>query len=80
MEIYRLQTKKDGILSMLSQSISTEHTIHPSFGTAEFFEFVLRNPLNVQHMVRIECDDKDLRFVFNSESCSKEDSYTVENL
>ncbi|KAK3594431.1 hypothetical protein CHS0354_000253 [Potamilus streckersoni] len=63
MEIYRLQTKKDGILSMLSQSISTEHTIHPSFGTAEFFEFVLRNPFNVQHMVQIQCDDKDLRVV-----------------
>lgn len=45
---------------MLSQSISTEHTIHPSFGTAEFFEFVLRNPFNVEHNVRIEWEDKSL--------------------
>ncbi|WAR15221.1 NPHP4-like protein, partial [Mya arenaria] len=62
-EIYRLQTKKDGIQSMLSQSISTEHTIHPSFGTAEYFEFVLRNPFNVEHHVRIEWEDKSLQCI-----------------
>ena len=61
LEIYRLQTKKDGIVSMLSQSITTEHTIHPSFGNSEFFEFVLRNPYNVEHTIRIEWEDKSLQ-------------------
>lgn len=63
LEIYRLQTKKDGILNMLSQSISTEHVIHPSFGTSEFFEFVLKNPLNVQQTITIEHEDSDLRVI-----------------
>lgn len=63
LEIYRLQTKKDGIINMLSQSISTEHTINPSFGTSEFFEFVLKNPLNVQQTITIEHEDKDLRVI-----------------
>jgi len=59
-----MQTKKDGIQTMLSQSITTEHTIHPSFGTSEFFEFVLRNPYNVEHTVKIEWEDKSLQYVF----------------
>lgn len=63
LEIYRLQTKKDGIEAMLGQSITTEHTIHPSFGTSEFFEFVLRNPFNVQHTVRIEWESQQLHCV-----------------
>ena len=61
MEIYRLQSKQEGIVSMLSQSITTEHTIHPSFGTSEFFEFVLRNPYNVEHTIKIEWEDKSLQ-------------------
>ncbi|KAL4221030.1 Nephrocystin-4 [Mactra antiquata] len=63
LEIYRLQTKKDGIQAMLSQSITTEHTIHPSFGTSEFFEFVLRNPYNVEHTVSIEWESKHLQCI-----------------
>ena len=59
-----MQTKKDGIQTMLSQSITTEHTLHPSFGTSEFFEFVLRNPYNVEHTVKIEWEDKSLQYVF----------------
>ncbi|KAJ8319810.1 hypothetical protein KUTeg_001397 [Tegillarca granosa] len=63
LEIYRLQTKKDGIMSMLSQTITTEHIIHPSFATSEFFEFVLKNPFNIQHTVTIEWEDNDLKVV-----------------
>ncbi|XP_045161165.2 nephrocystin-4-like isoform X2 [Mercenaria mercenaria] len=63
MEIYRMQTKKEGIEAMLSQSITTEHAIHPSFGTSEFFEFVLRNPFNVEHTVKIEWESKNLHCV-----------------
>ena len=63
LEIYRLQTKKDGIMNMLSQSISTEHTINPSFGTPEFFEFVLKNPFNVKQTITIEHEDADLKVI-----------------
>lgn len=60
-DFYRQQTKRDGILNMLSQNMTTEHTIYPSFGTTEFFEFVLRNPFNIQHSVVVECNDPELR-------------------
>ncbi|XP_060072495.1 nephrocystin-4-like isoform X2 [Ylistrum balloti] len=63
MEIYRLQTKKDGIMNMLSQTISTTYTLHPSFGTAEFFEYVFKNPFNVQQTVVVEFEDKELNVV-----------------
>ncbi|ESO88791.1 hypothetical protein LOTGIDRAFT_125375, partial [Lottia gigantea] len=62
-EIYRLQTKRDGILSMLNESITTEHTIFPSFGTTEFFEFVFRNPFNTEQTITVECSDPDLQVV-----------------
>ncbi|XP_069120570.1 nephrocystin-4-like isoform X2 [Argopecten irradians] len=63
MEIYRLQTKKDGIMNMLSQTISTNYTVHPSFGTSEFFEYVFKNPFNVQQTITVEFDDKELSVV-----------------
>nr|XP_006819889.1 PREDICTED: nephrocystin-4-like [Saccoglossus kowalevskii] len=62
-EVYRERSKKEGIRSMLQSAITTEHTIHPSFGHAEFFEFILKNPYNVQHTVYIQCDDPDLQVV-----------------
>ncbi|XP_071109623.1 nephrocystin-4-like isoform X1 [Haliotis cracherodii] len=57
MEIYRMQTKREGILTMLSNTITTEHTIYPTFATAEFFEFVLKNPYNVQQNITMDCSD-----------------------
>lgn len=59
-ELYRSQGKRDGIMDMLSQAISTEHTIHPSLGNTDFFEFVLKNPYNVEHTIIVECDDPEL--------------------
>ncbi len=59
--MYRNMNKKEGILNMLSQAITVEHTIHPSLGTAEFFEFILRNPYNTEHTVIIEVTDPELR-------------------
>jgi nephrocystin-4 len=61
LEVYRMQSKKDGILNMLSQSITTDHVINPSFGTTEFFEFVLKNPYNVQQTLTVEFDNKYLQ-------------------
>lgn len=63
MDIYRNQTKRDGIINMLSTSITSDHTLFPSFGTAEFFEFVLKNPFNQEHTFTIGIDDPELRLV-----------------
>lgn len=65
-EIYRTQTKHEGILTMLSQNITTEHTIFPSFATAEFFEFVLRNPYSQDKLITIHLEDKELRSVLHN--------------
>ncbi|GFO41876.1 nephrocystin-4, partial [Plakobranchus ocellatus] len=63
MDIYRNQTKRDGIINMLNTSITTDHTIFPSFGTAEFFEFVVKNPFNHEETVTIEINDPDMHLV-----------------
>ncbi|KAH9490048.1 Nephrocystin-4 [Bulinus truncatus] len=63
MDIYRNQTKHDGIINMLSTSITTEHVLFPSFGTVEFFEFVLRNPFNQEQTLIIEINDPELFLV-----------------
>lgn len=49
---------------MLSQAITTTHTIYATLGTAEFFEFVLKNPFNIPQTVTIECEDPELRWDF----------------
>ena len=59
-ELYREQTKKEGILCMLNQAITTEHSLSPAMGSTEFFEFVLHNPYNVEHTVFLDVDDPEL--------------------
>jgi len=58
--MFRAQSKRDGIMNMLNVAITTEHTLFVSMGSTEFFEFVLRNPYNVEHMVVIYCPDPDV--------------------
>ncbi|CAG2204403.1 NPHP4 [Mytilus edulis] len=48
---------------MLSQAITTDHVINPAFGSTEFFEFVLKNPYNVQQTFTVEFDDKYLHVI-----------------
>ncbi|XP_013402548.1 nephrocystin-4 isoform X2 [Lingula anatina] len=62
-DLYRQQTKQEGILTMLNSAITAQHNIYPSLGTSEFFEFVLRNPYNVQHTITIEWTDPELYVV-----------------
>jgi nephrocystin-4 len=69
-ELYRSQGKRDGILNMLHQAITTEHIIHPVFSCTEFFEFVLKNPYNSEHTITIEWNDPELMYVFRSYSQS----------
>lgn len=58
---YREHTKGESITRMLSQAITVTHTVHAVLGTAEFFEFALKNPYGVQHTVTIEVDHSELR-------------------
>nr|XP_035920399.1 nephrocystin-4 isoform X1 [Halichoerus grypus]XP_035920401.1 nephrocystin-4 isoform X1 [Halichoerus grypus] len=60
---YRERTKVESITSALSLAITTKHTIHVTLGTAEFFEFALRNPHNMQHTVTIEVDNPELSVI-----------------
>ena len=72
----REKLRHERILSSLSGNITTSHTIYPSFGRVEFFEFVLRNPYSTDQTVTIYCDDNELKYVnkrlvFNSYSLSQ---------
>nr|XP_060482188.1 nephrocystin-4 isoform X4 [Panthera onca] len=63
---YRERTKAESITSALSLAITTRHTVHVTLGTAEFFEFALRNPHNTQHTVTIEVDSPELSIISDS--------------
>ncbi|XP_059230229.1 nephrocystin-4 isoform X6 [Mustela nigripes] len=63
---YRERTKAESISSALSLAITTTHTIHVTLGTAEFFEFALKNPHNVQHTVTIDVDNPELSIIQDS--------------
>ncbi|KAM5268806.1 nephrocystin-4 isoform 4-T11 [Hipposideros larvatus] len=63
---YRERTKAQSIASVLSLAITTEHTVYATLGTAEFFEFVLRNPHNMQHTVTVEVDNPELSLILDS--------------
>ncbi|XP_044798847.1 nephrocystin-4 isoform X4 [Bubalus bubalis] len=64
---YRERTKVESIASALSMAITTQHTIHATLGTAEFFEFALRNPHNAQHTVTIEIDNPELSLILDGQ-------------
>lgn len=61
-DTYREHIKGESISRMLSQAITATHTVHAVLGTAEFFEFTLKNPYGVQHTVTIEVDHPELRW------------------
>ncbi|XP_068161997.1 LOW QUALITY PROTEIN: nephrocystin-4 [Antennarius striatus] len=60
-------SKAQGISNMLCQAITTEHLIYASLGSAEYMEFVLRNPFNVPQTVTIHSDDPDLSVITDTE-------------
>ncbi|XP_050009218.1 nephrocystin-4 isoform X1 [Alexandromys fortis] len=66
-DAYRECTKAESITSVLSQAITTHHTLYATLGTAEFFEFTLKNPHNTQHTVAIEIDSPELSIVLDSQ-------------
>ncbi|XP_067826754.1 nephrocystin-4 [Heptranchias perlo] len=65
-EEYRERIKAESISKMLSQAITTQYTLYATLGNAEFFEFSLKNPYNVQHTVTIECEHPELSVIVNS--------------
>ncbi|NXW42416.1 NPHP4 protein, partial [Nyctiprogne leucopyga] len=65
-DAYREHTKGESISRMLSQAITATHTVHAVLGTAEFFEFPLKNPYGIQHTVTIEVDHPDLSVILDS--------------
>eukprot|EP00061_Rhincodon_typus_P016765 g45149.t1 len=65
-EAYRERIKAESISRMLSQAITTQHTLYATLGHAEFFEFSLKNPYSVQHTITIECEHPELSVIVNS--------------
>ncbi|KAM9350369.1 nephrocystin-4 [Symphorus nematophorus] len=60
-------SKAEGIANMLSQAITTQHLLYASLGSAEYMEFVLKNPFNVPQTVTIHSDDPELSVITNTE-------------
>ncbi|XP_023120298.2 nephrocystin-4 isoform X2 [Amphiprion ocellaris] len=61
------RSKAEGITNMLSQAITTQHLLYASLGSAEYMEFVLKNPFNVPQTVTIHSDDPELSVITNTE-------------
>jgi hypothetical protein len=63
----RDQSKKSVIASMLNEAITSEHTIQPSLGKAEYFEFLFQNPFLKQTLFTIDVSDPELRVVLSAD-------------
>ncbi|TKS77236.1 Nephrocystin-4 [Collichthys lucidus] len=64
------RSKAEGIANMLSQAITTQHLLYASLGSAEYMEFVLKNPFNVPQTVTIHSDDPELSVITSTEEWS----------
>lgn len=62
MHAYRERSKAEGITHILSQAITIHHTLYATLGTAEYLEYVLRNPFNTPQTVTIYSEDPELRY------------------
>ncbi|XP_044207791.1 nephrocystin-4 isoform X2 [Thunnus albacares] len=61
------RNKTEAIANMLSQAITTQHLLYASLGSAEYMEFVLKNPFNVPQTITIHSDDSELSVITNIE-------------
>ncbi|XP_032935363.1 nephrocystin-4 isoform X2 [Catharus ustulatus] len=64
-DAYRDHIKEESIYQMLNQAITATHTVHAVLGTAEFFEFALKNPYSIQHTVTIEVNHPELSVILD---------------
>ncbi|KAM3617205.1 uncharacterized protein V6R79_003322 [Siganus canaliculatus] len=60
-------SKAEGIANMLCQAITTQHLLYASLGSAEYMEFVLKNPFNVPQTVSIHSHDPELSVITDTE-------------
>ena len=58
---YRDRTKEDRIVRVLTESITTHHTLRPPVGVADFVELQFRNPFPTPQTVTIDSDSPELR-------------------
>ncbi|CDQ86114.1 unnamed protein product [Oncorhynchus mykiss] len=63
MHAYRERSKAEGITHILSQAITIHHTLYATLGTAEYLEYVLRNPFNTPQTVTIYSEDPELSVI-----------------
>nr|XP_057939815.1 nephrocystin-4 isoform X2 [Doryrhamphus excisus] len=59
--------KAEGISNMLCHAITTSYQLYASLGSAEYMEFVLKNPFNSPQTVTIHSDDPELSVITNTE-------------
>ncbi|XP_061701017.1 nephrocystin-4 isoform X2 [Syngnathoides biaculeatus] len=59
--------KAEGISNMLCQAITTPHQLFASLGSAEYVEFVLKNPFNTPQTVTVHSSDPELSVITNVE-------------
>ncbi|XP_034065146.1 nephrocystin-4 isoform X2 [Gymnodraco acuticeps] len=60
-------SKAECIANMLSQAITTQHLLYASLGSAEYTEFLLRNPFNTPQTVTVHIDDPELSVITDTE-------------
>jgi nephrocystin-4 len=63
MEYYRKQSKSEQIRNKLQDFITTECRLYPSFGSVEFFEYVITNPFSEPQTTSILSTDPELKVV-----------------
>uniref|UniRef100_A0A6I8PPT9 Uncharacterized protein n=1 Tax=Xenopus tropicalis TaxID=8364 RepID=A0A6I8PPT9_XENTR len=67
---YRERTKPECISSMLNQAITSNYTVYATLGTAEFFEFELKNPYKIANTLTYPCLPFCLPFILLSHNAA----------
>eukprot|EP01135_Chromosphaera_perkinsii_P001735 Nk52_evm4s210 gene=Nk52_evmTU4s210 len=60
---YRQKNKRGEIISMLSDAITTSHSLYPSFGVASYFEYVVENPYEQDCTFELFWNDPELKLI-----------------
>ncbi|XP_078729422.1 nephrocystin-4 isoform X5 [Lampetra fluviatilis] len=66
-EAYRERLRPESIANALVRALTTRHALHAAPGTAEFFEFPLRNPHSTPQTVGVQSTDPELRVIVDVE-------------
>lgn len=70
-EAYRARRKRDTIRQLLSEAITSSHTIRPSFGEAVYMEYPVRNPFHKDVALTVQLDDDQLQVVVDPEEWAR---------